>query len=1093
MFITGLKRILSVCLFFIIVAVSLPAAVSAATAGLVAYYPFDGDVQDHSGNGRHATNTGGTYIAGISGKAMRFDGQSFVSAPVNINPSVMPRMTMTAWVRSARESGTVISQDDGGFDRTIDIDTRGGGVGWSCFSGSQGVVGYSKVALEAWTFLAAVYNQDEETVKLYVDDAVFEGEGSLGEGWDLINIGRNPSYGGNFVGVIDDVRIYNYALSTSELKSLKSSQTPYTPGSITSPVAYYPFDGDVQDHSGNGYHGANTGASFVSGVSGQALQFDGQKAFVSAPVNINPWNMPRLTMTAWVMSEREDAGTVICQDDGGFDRTIDIDTRGGGLGWSCFIGSQGVLGYRKVELEKWTFLAAVYDQTTGKVKLYVDNNVFEGNGISDWGWSLINIGRSPSYGGYFNGKIDEVRIYDYALSASEIKSLKSEVVPPVSTPSATPTATSTPRPTTTAQPTPTATGTISAGSIAYYPFNGDVKDYSGSGLHGTNSGAVFVSGKSGQALKFDGQSNFVSAPVNINPEAMPRMTMTAWVKSDVESGGTVISQDDGGFDRTIDIDTRGGGLGWSCFSGTGGVLGFRKVETGKWTFVAAVYDQPAGKVRLYVDDAAFEQDAKLDKGWDYINIGRNPSYGGVFSGLIDEVRIFNYALSAAEIGSLRSGTLPPSSTPSTTPSATSTPTPAATGTISAGSIAYYPFNGDVKDYSGSGLHATNSGATFVAGKSGQALKFDGQSSFVSSPININPDVMPRMSVTAWVMSEREDGGTVISHDDGGYDRTICIDTRGGGLGWSCFSGSEGALGFRKVETGKWTFLAAVYDQPAGKVRLYVDDAVFEENGKLDKGVDHINIGRNPSYGGVFNGVIDEVRIFNYALSAAEIGSLRSGALPPTSTPAATSTPSPAATSAPPATPGVASIVADSRSVPPGGTVQVPVRLENVKNIGSMNFVLTYDPKIVEVNKVDKGSLLSSAMFAPNFEEPPVVRFGFADKQGVSGSGSVAYIEFKAIGSAGSSSPLTLSEIIAEDGSGNPVSLKITNGTVSIKGKSDRLLGDYNGDGKVTEVDALAALRMSVKLLAEDLIVDMDQNGKVTAEDARLILVQAVTR
>jgi hypothetical protein len=52
-------------------------------------------------------------------------------------------------------------------------------------------------------------------------------------------------------------------------------------------------------------------------------------------------------------------------------------------------------------------------------------------------------------------------------------------------------------------------------------------------------------------------------------------------------------------------------------------------------------------------------------------------------------------------------------------------------------------------------------------------------------------------------------------------------------------------------------------------------------------------------------------------------------------------------------------------------------------------------------------------------------------------------------------------------------------------------GDHNGDGKVTELDALAALKISVKLLTEDLILDMDGNSKVTAADARLILKQAL--
>ena len=184
------------------------------------------------------------------------------------------------------------------------------------------------------------------------------------------------------------------------------------------------------------------------------------------------------------------------------------------------------------------------------------------------------------------------------------------------------------------------------------------------------------------------------------------------------------------------------------------------------------------------------------------------------------------------------------------------------------------------------------------------------------------------------------------------------------------------------------------------------------------------------------------------------------------------------------------LIADSRTVPPGGTVTVPIRLEKAQNIGSMNFVLTYDPNVLRVNRVDKGAFLSNIAFAPNYKDPPVIRFGFAAKDGVSGGGSVAYIEFEAIGSGGSSSPLTLSVEVAKDTSGQALSLKTQNGKVTIQQKT--LKGDYNGDGKVTELDALAALRMSVKLLAQDLILDMDNDGKVTAEDARLIMKRAVT-
>jgi hypothetical protein len=207
--------------------------------------------------------------------------------------------------------------------------------------------------------------------------------------------------------------------------------------------------------------------------------------------------------------------------------------------------------------------------------------------------------------------------------------------------------------------------------VAYYPFDGDTKDYSGKGYDATNHGATFVSGVSGQALSFDGAKNYVYSPVNINPDVMPQLTMMAWARPD-KAGNTIISHDNGDFDRTIDIDTRGGGLGWSAFTGSG-VLGFNPVTIGKWDCLATVYDQDAQTVKLYVNDEVYDTKGKPGRGWDYTHIGSNPSFGAYFAGTIDEVRIYNSALSTSEIKSICEGKAPPVSDP-TSPPTTSAPT-----------------------------------------------------------------------------------------------------------------------------------------------------------------------------------------------------------------------------------------------------------------------------------------------------------------------------------------------------------------------------------------------------------------------------------
>ena len=439
-----LGHILLVALIFILMAAVTP---TSAEAGLVAYYPFDGDTSDHSGNGNDGTNHGATFVSGTSGQALSFDGaDDYVSAPVNINPDVMPQMTMVAWVKPDEGSPIrqVISHDHGGYDRSLGIDSRGGGTGWSAFSGSGSVLGYHPVTIGEWVFIAAVYDQNAETVKLFVNGALInEEKGSLGTGWEYLYIGDNPSYNEHFSGIIDEVKIYNYALSAAEIKSLYETTTTGEPEL----VAYYPFDGDTNDHSGNGNDGTNNGATFVSGVSGQALSFDGTDDYVSAPVNINLDVMPQMTMVAWV---RPDDGSpikqVISHDNGGYDRSLGIDSRGGGTGWSAFSGSGNVLGYHPVTIGEWAFIAAVYDQDAETVKLYVNDAMYEEKGSLGPGWEHIHIGSNPSFVEYFSGIIDEVKIYNYALSKPEIQKLYADGVPtPVTpTPTLTPTTTTTP-------------------------------------------------------------------------------------------------------------------------------------------------------------------------------------------------------------------------------------------------------------------------------------------------------------------------------------------------------------------------------------------------------------------------------------------------------------------------------------------------------------------------------------------------------------------------------------------------------------------------------------------------------------------------
>jgi hypothetical protein len=173
---------------------------------------------------------------------------------------------------------------------------------------------------------------------------------------------------------------------------------------------------------------------------------------------------------------------------------------------------------------------------------------------------------------------------------------------------------------------------------------------------------------------------------------------------------------------------------------------------------------------------------------------------------------------------------------------------------------------------------------------------------------------------------------------------------------------------------------------------------------------------------------------------------------------------------------------------PGDTVLVPVRLENAQGIGSLGYSIQYDPAVIQFVKADKGTVIpADASFVPNSPQDGTIILAYATSGTINGSGTATQLEFKAIGSQGSQSTITLSEITATGSAGGQVSISPTSGQVTV---GQKIKGDGTGDGQVTVLDALMALKMYVKALTENLVLDVNSDGKVTPEDARQILKMA---
>lgn len=185
------------------------------------------------------------------------------------------------------------------------------------------------------------------------------------------------------------------------------------------------------------------------------------------------------------------------------------------------------------------------------------------------------------------------------------------------------------------------------------------------------------------------------------------------------------------------------------------------------------------------------------------------------------------------------------------------------------------------------------------------------------------------------------------------------------------------------------------------------------------------------------------------------------------------------------------ITFESRTTPTGSTVQIPVTLKEVTDtIGNMDLTLQYDPNVLDAREVIKGPLTQSDIFDYNIV-PGTIKVSFASTEGFGGDGVIAYVKFNVTGAAGSSSPLKIANVSAN----NANDLQAT--TISAKDGLFKVTttvagsGDADGDGSYTAVDALAALQMSVGKTAKQSFMDMNQDGDITSLDARMILQLAV--
>ncbi len=169
------------------------------------------------------------------------------------------------------------------------------------------------------------------------------------------------------------------------------------------------------------------------------------------------------------------------------------------------------------------------------------------------------------------------------------------------------------------------------------------------------NGPTWTAGRVGGAVSFDGTDDYVTVANEATYDVTGNLTVAAWIKVDTftKQWQSIVTKGDSAW-RLL----RNNLTDALCFAGTGltadTVYGTRNVNDGQWHHAVGVYD--GTRLSLYVDgtlDASAASTGAIGTNNYNVFIGENAqATGRQFDGLIDDVRVYNRALSATDVSAL---------------------------------------------------------------------------------------------------------------------------------------------------------------------------------------------------------------------------------------------------------------------------------------------------------------------------------------------------------------------------------------------------------------------------------------------------------
>jgi len=787
----------------------------------------------------------------------------------------------------------------------------------------------SSYADNRWHNLTAVKSGTTSTT-VYIDGVVgasvpsIVATGSLSGSSPTIYLGVDSDGASNYWdGMVDEVKIYNFAQTVSQVKgnfvSGKGS-AGYVSSSFGEPATSFLTDGLVGywtmdetdwtndcstnaalDTSGNGYHGDScptTTGPDPSALSkfGRAGSFDNSDDRLEMGDVLDMTDRQPFTISSWVYrATATEVDTVIAKKGGGGagqpGYMVQV-TLTGQIAIYMADGTDQIIWYTpasSIPTTTWTHVAVVYDGTTTGTGIFINGNRSTILGTSTGSPETINdlssaqvlkIGAESDNELPFSGRIDDTRIYNRALSPQEVKQLYNWA------------------------PDPLAWFKMDENTGTTTTYDSSKNGFDGT-LMGSMSEKNWINGKYGAALNLDGtddkinfySSNFAS---KFNPS---NGTVSGWVKVASAASWTDATNDavveirgaDSNNRISIYNSTTDNTFETQYIAGSTIETGTVTTSTTNWFHFAITWNGTTGQVVHYFNGVAYNTDTALGT-WSgpltstRVVLGSNQtdSAGNSWAGGIDDIKVYDYARTPGQITEDYNGNHPVGGSP-------------------IGSQALYlkfdegygdtaydsSPNGNNGDLASTGVTCPQSGNSAcpswsVSGKFDKALSFDisaATDDYLTIPDSSSLDITSQGTISAWVKFNAFSAAqTIISkwNTTNQYSYNFLIDNAntirfvaeddgnvlGGG---TCHISTSAAA----LSAGTWYHLTATFN--AGVVKIYKNGVELSTAAtaacptSIYAGTASAAVGATldgPT--NYMNGYIDELKVYSSALTLDQI-------------------------------------------------------------------------------------------------------------------------------------------------------------------------------------------------------------------------------